>query len=367
MFSLLSLSFALALAPAGPRPVITLDAPPVTSRALAVRRWDATGHRAMAARRWDATGHRAMAARRWDASGHRAMAAIAYDRLSEGTRRRVDSLLRVHPDLDSLAVNVDANTAAGVRELFLRLSVWPDRIRRDRRFYDELNPSASPTPLLPGFPSMASRSTWHYLPRGFSTDGTPTQVLTAPNAVTAMPGFADALADHGIPASVRAYGLGWLVHVIGDLHQPLHGISRASAAHPNGDSGGNAEWVQIGEASIDTSNLHAVWDGMVRRTARDVPLDELAQQLVAELPIDSASADLHIPSGAAFADAVQRWADESAVLSRYVVYAFPTRTAGGPPPRLPDAYLALAGGIARERITLAAYRLAALLEARLAP
>lgn len=294
------------------------------------------------------------------------MAAIAYDRLSPATRLRVDSLLRAHPDLDSLAVNVDTGTAHGVRELFLRLSVWPDRIRRDRRFFDELNPNASPTPLLPGFPSMASRATWHYLPRSFSTDGTPTQILIAPNAVTVLPGFADALDDRGIPASVRAYGLGWLVHVIGDLHQPLHGISRASAAHPNGDAGGNAEWVQIGPAPIDTSNLHAVWDGMVRRTAPDVPLDQLVQQLVADLPIDSASADLHIPEGAAFAGAVQRWADESATLARYVVYAFPDRTADGSPPRLSEDYFSLAGRVARDRITLAAYRLSALLEARLA-
>lgn len=343
MFSLLSLSLVVALLPATPVSLqsATLGAPSARATSAALRRWDATGHRAMAA--------------------------IAYDRLSLGTRLRVDSLLRVHPDLDSLAVNVDVSTPAGVRELFLRLSVWPDRIRRDSRFYDELNPTAAPTPLLPGFPSMASRSTWHYLPRGFSTDGTPTQVLTAPNAVTAMPGFADALADRGIPASVRAYGLGWLVHVIGDLHQPLHGISRASAAHPGGDAGGNAEWVQIGPASIDTSNLHAVWDGMVRRSARDVPLDELALQLVRELPMDPASTDLHIPEGAAFADAIQRWADESATLARYVVYAFPARTAGGPPPRLSEDYVALASGISRVRITLAAYRLAALLEARLAP
>lgn len=341
MFLLLSLSCVLALVP-----------PPTVSSSTATH--DRPSVNASSA-----------ALRRWDATGHRAMAAITYDRLSPGTRLRVDSLLRVHPDLDSLAVNVDASTADGVRELFLRLSVWPDRIRRDRRFFDELNPNASPTPLLPGFPSMASRSTWHYLPRGFSTDGTSTQLLTAPNAVTALPGFADALADRGLPASVRSYGLGWLVHVIGDLHQPLHGISRASVTHPDGDAGGNAVWVQIGASSIDTSNLHAVWDGMVRRTAPDVPLDQLAQALAADLPIDSASAELHIPPGADFTDAVQRWADESATLARYVVYAFPTRTAGGPPPRLSDAYLTLAGGIARGRITLAAYRLAALLEARL--
>ncbi len=107
------------------------------------------------------------------------MAAIAYDRLRPATRARVDELLRAHPDLASLAVGLEINTAAGIREVFLRASVWPDRIRGDARFWRETDPKAVPTPLLPGFPTMASRDGWHYLTRSFSTDGTPTQTHVA--------------------------------------------------------------------------------------------------------------------------------------------------------------------------------------------
>ena len=70
----------------------------------------------------------APAAPRWDAIGHRAMAAMAYDRLRPATRGRVDELLRVHPDIASLAENLDINTAAGIREVFLRARCRDDQV-----------------------------------------------------------------------------------------------------------------------------------------------------------------------------------------------------------------------------------------------
>ena len=301
----------------------------------------------------------------WDATGHRAIAAIAYDRLQPATRARVDALLRSHPALDSLSVGLDVSSPVGARELFLRASVWPDLIRRDRRFYTETDPASVPTPLLAGFPTMARRAGWHYLTRSFSTDGTPTQSLQAPNAATILPGLADALADAALPASIRAYDLSWIMHIVGDLHQPMHGTSRSTAARLNGDAGGNAEWVQLGATSADTMNLHAVWDGLVGRESRTIQLDSLAQQLTAGFPLSRGGSDYTIPDGAALAAVVSDWADESATLARYVAYDFPPREVGGAPPRLTTAYLTLAGAIARQRVTLAGYRLAALLEARL--
>ena len=105
-------------------------------------------------------GHSA-AMRRWDATGHRAMAAIAYDRLRLPTRARVDEILRAHPEIGALGANVNVNTPAGIREVFLRASVWPDQIRGDARFYEETDPNVQPTPLLPGYPTMARRAGWH--------------------------------------------------------------------------------------------------------------------------------------------------------------------------------------------------------------
>lgn len=294
------------------------------------------------------------------------MAAIAYDRLRPATRARVDELLRAHPDLASLAVGLEINTAAGIREVFLRASVWPDRIRGDARFWRETDPKAVPTPLLPGFPTMASRDGWHYLTRSFSTDGTPTQTLAEPNVATAFPAMAESLRDNAVPIGVRAYHLSWIMHIVGDLHQPVHGTSRSTVAHPNGDAGANRVWVRLPEFVGDSINLHAVWDGWLGRPTRGQSIDEVAAALARELPVAEGAPDdaLTIPQGAALAATVRSWADESAALARYVAYDIPPRE-GSAPPMLSEAYVAQGTRIARHRLALSAYRLAAVIEAQL--
>ncbi len=307
-----------------------------------------------------------VATRRWDATGHRAMAAIAYDRLRPATRVRVDEIMSAHPDIVALGEGLDLETAAGKREVFLRASVWPDRIRGDARFYRETDKPLRPTELLPDFPTMARREGWHYLTRSFSTDGTPTITLTEPNVATILPSLADALGDDATPNPVRAYNLSWIIHVVGDLHQPLHGTSRSSASQPNGDAGGNRVWVQLRGVGRDSINLHAVWDGWVGRTAAPTSIDEVAAALTRELPVANGQPDdaLTIPRGAALAAVVQGWADESATLARYFAYDLPART-GATPPSLSDEYIERSTRIARQRLALSAYRLAAIIEAQL--
>ncbi len=298
------------------------------------------------------------------------MAAIAYDRLRPATRARVDTILRAHPDLAALGEKLDLNSPAGIREVFLRASVWPDRIRGDARFYRENDPGAPPTPLLPGYPTMARREGWHFLSRAFSTDGTPTLALAEPNVTTVFPGLAESLSDIALPTSVRAYNLSWIIHIVGDLHQPVHGTSRSTAAHPTGDAGANRVWVRLQGLERDSINLHAVWDGWVGRLSRDVPIDAVAAGLARDLPLADVQPDaqpdaaLAVPRGAALIETVRGWADESATLARYVAYDLPPR-AGGAPPLLTDAYTALGTRIARQRLTLSAYRLAAVIEAQL--
>ena len=304
--------------------------------------------------------------RRWDATGHRAMAAIAYDRLRPATRARVDSLLRAHPDLERLSEGVDPATAMGIREVFLRASVWADRIRSDARFYRENDPRATPTPLLPGFPSMERHEEWHYLVRSFSTDGTPTLRLGVDNAAAAMPALADGLGNASLAASTRAYNLVWIIHIVGDLHQPLHGTSRSTREQPDGDAGGNRVFVRMWADRPDSANLHGVWDGWLGRAERNTRVDDIARKLAEALPLSAADSGdaLRIPRGTALASTVLGWADESATLARYVAYDLPPRDSGGPP-LLSAEYLAQGERIARQRLALAGYRLAALLEARL--
>jgi nuclease S1 len=65
----------------------------------------------------------------------------------------------------------------------------------------------------------------------------------------------------------RTEALKWVVHIVGDIHQPLHAANR-------GDRGGNRVQVSFfGERDnppYGTLNLHAVWDvSMVRRLVAD--------------------------------------------------------------------------------------------------
>jgi len=66
---------------------------------------------------------------------------------------------------------------------------------------------------------------------------------------------------------LKSYDLVWLLHLTGDIHQPLHCATRVSATLKNGDAGGNA--VKLLPASAE---LHGYWDSLlgVGDTAHDV-------------------------------------------------------------------------------------------------
>ena len=67
-------------------------------------------------------------------------------------------------------------------------------------------------------------------------------------------------AASGASDDVRSYDLVWILHLVGDAHQPLHGIGRFTREIPNGDAGGNAE--QVIPANGKPMALHAYWDSI---------------------------------------------------------------------------------------------------------
>jgi len=72
----------------------------------------------------------------------------------------------------------------------------------------------------------------------------------------------------------RADALKYLVHFVGDLHQPFHAIER------NGDEGGNK--VKVKFFDDDDTNLHSVWDsGLILHTER--PAEDYAALLKQQL------------------------------------------------------------------------------------
>ena len=91
-------------------------------------------------------------------------------------------------------------------------------------------------------------------------------------ASAAIARFSSVLADRSRPDAERRDALLFLVHLVGDIHQPLH-------AADNNDRGGNA--VRVIWAGAHAQTLHAAWDvGFVRLAlAGRTPADAAAEWL----------------------------------------------------------------------------------------
>src|SRR5262249_23082933 len=108
---------------------------------------------------------------------------------------------------------------------------------------------------------------------------------------------------------VKAIAYCWLLHLVGDLHQPLHATSLFSADHfRKGDEGGNKIPLVRGK------NLHSVWDGLLGKQyyIRNV------NKVVDELSDQSRFGDVW-DTAASETDPI-KWVDESHALCEAVVY-----------------------------------------------
>jgi hypothetical protein len=158
------------------------------------------------------------------------------------------------------------------------------------------------------------------------------------------------LADGGRPPSERRDALKFLVHLVADVHQPLH----ASDRH---DKGGNRYQVSLRTDLVPTNygrdryangvmgtNLHAIWDYYLLASPR-LPAKDYADRIDA----------VHSPAIAKTGDPAA-WAEESCRLARSVYPQGHT---------LDRDYLDAERPLAERRIRDAAYRLAHLLDSTL--
>jgi hypothetical protein len=141
----------------------------------------------------------------------------------------------------------------------------------------------------------------------------------------------------------------WLIHLTGDVHQPLHATTRVSQAKPHGDEGGNS--VVVKGPALE---LHAFWDdavglGDTENFMKAVTVGEGLPAPDASLVGDNNEND---------------WAAESLALAKSQVYVAPVGPGLGPYD-LSGAYTTNMQQIARARIALAGARLANLLHTAL--
>ena len=285
----------------------------------------------------------------WNATGHRIIAAIAYANLTPKARARVDELLKNHPDYATILTrNAPADPAGRAREAFLAAAVWPDTIKSDPRFWDDTRKDAHPTDPIAGFPDMKRHTNWHYFDTPFAPDGAAIHRQDPPHALSELPRLIREL--HKSPEAMESYDLPWIEHVEGDLHQPLHCVSRFLKSQPNGDAGGNNVFL-----TGDQRNLHALWDDAPGRDASDSYVTKYASDAMAAHPRPK-----HLEKNP------KKWIEEGFALSKTEVYTFGLETGSREHPiTLQPAYYENARRVAQARLALAGYRLAAVLNDKL--
>ena len=213
----------------------------------------------------------------WD-EGHMRIAAMTYELLTPAAKGEANRLIRLNPRYEewkaAVPPNPDGTPGDVDRYTFIRASVWADDIKTYKEYRNASGEDRPNTPTAGqniGYADKLIHAYWHYKDLGFSLDGSLIAPADPVNAVTQIVLFTAALpASSGATDDVRSYDLVWLLHLVGDVHQPLH--STAVFARPfslkhqlgkdadTGDRGGNE--IQVNPASGEVMNLHAYWDGI---------------------------------------------------------------------------------------------------------
>jgi S1/P1 Nuclease len=285
----------------------------------------------------------------WD-EGHMQIAAVAYDRLTPSVREKVDFLIRLNPEYASWVAGYPPRKAA--QYAFVRAAAWADDVKNPALGYTDDKPTEPKAQQNVGYYDNFMHQYWHFKDIGFSTDGTPVEEADPVNALTQIRVLTAGLTpSSGLPDTVRSYDLVWLIHLVGDAHQPLHAATRFSRDLPHGDQGGNRRMVI--PATGEMIKLHAYWDRLLGSYA--TPEGAIRDALIGD---DTKLPDPD-PARAKKADP-DDWFKESEKLAQDFAYAEPVRS-GMEPYMLDRQYETNARNIARQQAALAGARFANLI------
>ena len=282
----------------------------------------------------------------WNITGHKVISFLAYSHLNQKARARVDAILQAHPDYGSLFSKGTSTSAWDVRRnAFVNASAWPDVIRNDPRFSDE---AGAPAPA--GFATARKHGDWHYTNTPYPAEFADVK-QPAVNAVTQLATLLESLNRSGPVTAEEAYALPWILHIVADLHQPLHAMSRYRRVNgqPEHDAGGNRCYLS------NSRNLHGYWDGLLGRDDSEGNVARLAASLGDQTPAPQRQ---NVNP--------QDWIGEALALVPSHVYNLPGNCEDKNAPVEPGPeYGIRAVHTARARAALAAYRLAEILNAKL--
>jgi hypothetical protein len=233
----------------------------------------------------------------WNNKGHMVIAELAWLKMTAVQRAAATKILATHPHYQEFLAADQPGNMAEDEWVFLRAATWSDWVRNHHA-------------------KEYSHPNWHFVDLPFVPPGShmnpDDHPPEKPNVVTQIPICVDKIPNG--TAEDKAIYLCWLLHLVGDIHQPLHCTTLFSEEFPEGDRGGNLALLRIGNGR--PTKLHPMWDGLlgksvsvssIRGTAREV-------QDLAEQERDAIDLDLKAHQTA------QSWAEEGLESAKKFAY-----------------------------------------------
>lgn len=313
----------------------------------------------------------------WGNAGHEAVAYVAWQQLTPQTRARVMVLLAQVPALTSPTgkhvpgfADWKNDLPPGLSQddqnlyLFMRAATWPDSIKHVG-FKDSDTAPGTSSDVNIGFSDKKSHGYWHFVDAGFASDRSKVPATPVPNAVTQIAAFRAAIKS-GESDKLKSYDLVWLEHLVGDVHQPLHGTVRYYQS--KGDAGGNLVVIKLStpvrqDFASAPRELHAFWDDLPGEGNASAALPDAAKFAKG---LNSAPDDKVADTNPA------DWAVESFTMAKTDAYASPIGKGPKPPASsgktayvITKKYYDQSMQDAQDRVALAGARLAKLLNENL--
>lgn len=226
----------------------------------------------------------------WGNEGHRAVALVAENLLTKNTEDSIRRLMGSDVRLADLAACADEVRA------------------HERNATFQLSTTCSVV-----FPSPPTgTSPWHFInidvSVGAPTDAQIEQFCGADCVIKQIAHFTKVLGDGASTRRQRQQALAFLIHFVGDLHQPLH------AAVRNGDEGGNKVFVNFFD--LHHEKLHPVWDDVI---IQHIAANETTLVSGLKNEIQQAQKEPTLPIGH-IDQSVLQWARESLKAAHDVAY-----------------------------------------------
>lgn len=272
-----------------------------------------------------------MSAFAWKCTGHMLVALIAELNL-------ISQDPKAYSEASLITSYLNSDLSSSLSQTFIESACWPDDLKRqnitdynefhyfDKPFYpiNEFNVSLPSTNLL---------SAW-----------TSSKLFLQRNSFDLFP-------------SESSFNLRFLLHLTGDVHQPMHCVSLFSELFPEGDLGGTLFEVEYN----GNTQLHLFWD-----TGAGMWQDELVRPLSGDDRRKLVDIALNIMKEWPYSyvkehagqDHIEKWCDESYEIA--VGFAYNGLELHD---KLSDEYLEAAQKIVRKRIAYAGYRLTSIISA----